>query len=97
MAMVMMFGLKTAPITFQRVVQEIFAEYIPAFMKVFLDDFAVYSCKSEHFEHLRLCLEQCRKGRLSLNLAKCAFGATSGTLLGHIINQEGIVVDSNKV
>ena len=53
---VMMFGLKSAPATFQRVIQEIFAKYIPAFMQVFLDDFAVYNRKSEHFEHLQLCL-----------------------------------------
>ena len=96
-AVVMIFKLKTASTTFQRVIQEIFAEYIPAFMQVFLDDFAVYSRKSEHFEHLRLCLEQCRKGRLSLNLAKCAFGLTSGTLLGHIVIQEGIAVNPDKV
>ena len=37
---VMMFGLKTTPATFQRVIQKIFAMYIPAFMQVFLDDFA---------------------------------------------------------
>ena len=96
-AVVMMFGLKTAPATFQRVIQEIFVEYIPAFMQVFLNDFSIYSWKSEHFEHLQLCLEQCRKGWLSLNLAKCAFGVTSGALLGHIVGQEGIVVDPDKV
>ena len=42
-AVVMMFGLKTAPTTFQRIIMEIFGEFIPAFMHVFLDDFAVYS------------------------------------------------------
>ena len=42
-AVVMMFGLKTVPETFQRIIMEIFGEYIPAFMQVFLDDFAVYS------------------------------------------------------
>ena len=31
-AIVMMFGLKTAPATFQRTIMEIFGEYIPAFM-----------------------------------------------------------------
>ena len=85
-AVVMMFVLKTAPTTFQRVIQEIFGEYIPTFMQVFLNDFVVYSRKSEHFEHLRLCLEKCRKGRLSLYPAKCAFGVTGGTLLGHIVS-----------
>ena len=40
-AVVIMFGLKIAPATFQRVIQEIFAKYIPTFMQVFLDDFVV--------------------------------------------------------
>ena len=40
---VMMFGLKTTPATFQRVIMEIFADYILAFMQVFLDDFEVYN------------------------------------------------------
>jgi hypothetical protein len=35
---VMMFGLKTAPATFQQIIMEIFEEYIPGFMQVFLDD-----------------------------------------------------------
>ena len=58
----MMFGLKTNPATFQRVIQEIFNDYIPAFMQFFLDVFAVYSWKSEHFEHLQMCLERCQQG-----------------------------------
>ena len=36
---VMMFSLKTAPTTFQRIIMEIFAEYIPGCMQVCLDDF----------------------------------------------------------
>ena len=66
-------------------------------MQVFLDDFVVYSRKTDHFDHLQLCLERCRQGRLSLNPAKCAFGVTSGTLLGHIVSEEGIAVDPDKV
>ena len=93
----MMFGLKTAPATFQRTVTEIFGEYIPAFMQVFLDDFAVYGTATDHLQHLQLCLERCRVSRLSLNPAKCAFGVTSGSLLGHIVSKEGIAVDPNKV
>ena len=76
---------------------EIFGEFIPAFMQVFLDDFAVYSREGDHLQHLRLCLEKCRAYRLSLNPAKCVFGVSSGTLLGHIVSKEGIAVDPDKV
>ena len=96
-AVVMMFGLKTAPATFQRIISEVFGEYIPAFMQVFLDSFPVYGMRKDHLHHLRLCLERCRTARLSLNPAKCAFGVTSGALLGHIVSKEGIAVDPGKI
>ena len=76
---------------------EIFGEFIPAFMQVFLDDFAVYSQEGEHLQYLRLCLEKCRVYRLSLNPAKCVFGVSSGALLGHIVSKDGIAVDPDKV
>ena len=47
-----MFGLKTAPTTFQRIIMEIFGEFIPAFMQVFLDDFVVYSREGDHLQYL---------------------------------------------
>ena len=62
-AVVMMFGLKTASATFHRIILEVFGEYIPTFMQVFLDDFAVYGMRKDH---LRLCLERCRAARLKL-------------------------------
>ena len=46
---------------------------------------------------MRLFLERCRQGQLSLNLAKCAFGVTSGALPGHIVSQDGIFIDPDKV
>ena len=96
-AVVMMFGLKTAPVTFQWIISEVFGEYIPAFMQVFLDDFTVYGKRQDHLHHLQLCLERCHAARFSLNLAKCAFGVTSGTLLGHIVSAEGITVNRGKI
>jgi hypothetical protein len=47
-AVVMMFGLKTAPATFQQIIMEIFKEYIPGFMQVFLDDFAIFGTRKAH-------------------------------------------------
>ena len=58
-AVVMTFGLKTVPTTFQRIISEVFGEYIPAFILGFLDDYAVYGMCKGHLHHLRLCLERC--------------------------------------
>ena len=93
----MMFVLKMAPTTFQRVIQKIFHDYIPAFMQVFLDDFSVYGRWLEHLEHLRLFLARFPEARLSLNHTKCAFGVASGALLGNVVSREQIVVDLDKV
>ena len=94
---VMMFGLKAAPATFQRIIAEIFDDYIPAFMQVFLDDFSMYGRQLEHLNQLRHCLDHCGQARLSLNPAKCVFFVTSGTMLGHIVSHERISMDPNKV
>ena len=51
-AVVMMFRLKTASMTFHHIIMEIFSECIPTFMYVFLDDFAVYNKAMEHLSHL---------------------------------------------
>ena len=48
---VMMFGLKTAPATFQRIISKVFNEYIVVFMQVFLDDFVVYEARKDHLHN----------------------------------------------
>jgi hypothetical protein len=95
-AVVMMFGLKTAPTTFQRIIIEIFEEYIPGFMQVFIEDFAVFGTCKAHLQHVELCLKKCREACLSLNPAKCAFAVTKGMLLGHIVSKDGIAMDPDK-
>jgi hypothetical protein len=96
-AVVMMFGLKTVPATFQRIIMEIFEEYIPGFMQVFLDNFAMFGSRKMHLQHVEMCLQMCWVARLSLNPANCCFTVTSGMLLGHIVSKDGIAMDPYKV
>jgi hypothetical protein len=94
---VMMFGLWIAPATFQWIIMEVFEEYIPSFMQVFLDNFAVFVTRKVHLQHVELCRKKCREARLSLNLAKCAFEVTSGLILGHSVSKDRIAMDADKV
>jgi hypothetical protein len=39
----MLFGVKNEPPTYQRAITKAFHEYIDVFMKIFLDDFTIFS------------------------------------------------------
>jgi hypothetical protein len=39
----MLFGVKNEPPTYQRAMTKAFREYLDSFMKIFLDDFTVYT------------------------------------------------------
>jgi len=74
-------------------VQEIFSKYLTSFMRVFLNNFTIFGREDEHIEQLRMCLQECKTTRLSLNPQKCAFCVKDGVLLGHALPST-ITVDS---
>jgi hypothetical protein len=87
--MVMPFGVKNEPPTFQKAISKVFREYLDQFIKIFLDDFIVYSDLESHLMKRRLCFQKCREYRMSFNLEKCAFMVFSGLILGFIVSKEG--------
>ena len=93
----MPFGLCNAPGTFQRLMMDIFRDFLKHFLEVFIDDFAVFSKWHEHLDCLRRTFQRCRETQLKLHPGKCFFGLISGLLLGHVISRRGIEVDLGKV
>jgi hypothetical protein len=93
----MPFGLCNAPGTFQRLMMDIFQDFLKHFLEVFIDDFAVFSAWRDHLAYLRRTFERCRETGLKLHPGKCYFGMVSGLLLGHIVSRHGIAVDLAKV
>ena len=92
------FGLMNAGATFQRAMDIAFSEEIGHFIVIYPDDIIVYSkSDKEHLKHLRKVLEKCIRFGLSLNPKKTVFGLQEGKLLGHIISEEGIKIDPNRV
>ena len=94
----MPFGLCNAPGTFQRIMRDIFHNFMKHFLEVFLDDFAVFSHTwTEHLQHLHLTFQRCREANLKLHPGKCFIRMANGILLGHRVSKDGISVDVDKV
>ncbi len=66
-------------------------------MKIFLDDFIVYSDMESHLQKLKLCFQKCREYGISLNFNKRAFMIFSGMILGFIVSKERKLPNPKKI
>jgi hypothetical protein len=57
-------------------------------MKIFLDDFIMYSDMDSHLQKLKLCFQKCKDYDISLNPDKCAFMVFSGMILCFIVSKK---------
>ena len=90
------FGLKNAGVTYQRVMNAIFHEFIRKLMEVYIDDVVVKSDKKDtYLDHLRKAFERMRKHGLKMNPLKCAL-VVVGNFLGFIVHKKGITINQNK-
>jgi hypothetical protein len=95
---VVLFGLSNAPTVFMCLMNGVFRDYLEKFVIVFLDNVLVYSkTEEEHEQHLRMVLQVLREHQLYAKLSKCSFYQRWIHYLGHIISEEGITVDPEKV
>ncbi|CAM6087794.1 unnamed protein product [Calypogeia fissa] len=93
----MPFGLCNAPGMFQRLMMNVFHDYLRKFLEIFIDDFAVLGRIEDHMRYLKMTFQRCREVGLRLHPGTCFFGVKEGVLLGHRISKEGIAVDHEKV
>ena len=92
------FGLSNAPAIFMSLMNGVFCTFLEKFVVVFLDDILVYSCdEKEHEENLRQVLQWLRENQLYGSLLKCAFFRREVHYLGHVISEDGILVDPSKI
>jgi hypothetical protein len=87
--MVMPVGVKNGPLNFQSVVNRAFIKCLDQFMKIFLNDFMVYSDMESHLMKLRLGFQNCKKYKINFNLDICAFMVFSRLNLRFIVSKEG--------
>ena len=65
--------------------------------RIYLDDILIASKDEEHKKHLELVLSRLDKFGLRINLNKCLFGLKEILFLGFLVNEKGIVPDSERV
>ena len=95
---VMLFGLKNASATYQRMATALVHYMMHNEVEVYIGDMIVKSKdKRGHITNLRKFFERIKAYRLRLNPQKCTFGVTAGKLLGFLVSDKGIEVDSSKI
>ncbi|RDX90801.1 hypothetical protein CR513_27308, partial [Mucuna pruriens] len=89
--------LKNVRATYQRAMVTLFHDMMHKEVEVYVDDMIAKSkTPRQHIDDLRKLFKRLRKYRLRLNPAKCTFGVGMGKLLGFIVNERGIKLDSDK-
>jgi hypothetical protein len=96
--LVMPFGLTNAPATFQRFMNDTFADMVDIFVVVYLDDILIFSDNlDEHREHVRKVLQRLRDNNLHARPDKSEFHCDSIEYLGFIVSPSGISMDPSKI
>jgi len=94
----MPFGLRNAPATFQRCMNNILRPLLNKHCLVYLDDIIIFSTSlTEHLNSLQLVFSKLAEANLKLQLDKCEFLKKEASFLGHIVTPNGIKPNPLKV
>jgi hypothetical protein len=76
----------------------VLSKFLDRFVLVFIDDILIYSKNmEEHEEQLKLVLQVLREHQLYAKFNKCEFFQKQVHYLGHVIYEEGVVVDLENI
>jgi hypothetical protein len=90
--------LTNASTSFQAFMNDILHDYIQKFVLVFFDNILIYSSTwVEHMQHIKVVSDVMRQHRLFIKQSKCTFGTSSVSYLGHIISEQGVTMDPEKI
>ena len=96
--LVMPFGLVGAPSTFERCMETVLRQLQWQTCLVYLDDVIVFSSDfQEHVHRLREVLLRIKSAGLKLKPAKCHFFRKQVAFLGHVVSEDGIATDPEKI
>jgi hypothetical protein len=95
---VMPFGLCNAPSTFERMMEYLLSGLHWETCLIYLDDIIVYAVTfDQHIERLDEVLTRVQSGGLKISSKKCHFIQKKVHFLGHVVAEEGIATDPEKI
>ena len=94
----MPFGLCNAPTTFQRLMERAMGELNLKDCLIYLDDIIIFlESFDQHHERLEAVFKRLHEHNLKLKASKCEFFMSEVTYLGHVVSEEGIKTDPDKI
>lgn len=91
-------GLKNSPSTFQRVMDNVLRGLQNSICLVYLDDIVVFSTSlQEHIINLEKVFQRLRESNFKIQMDKSEFLKLETAYLGHIISNEGIKPNPDKI
>ncbi len=91
-------GLKGAPLTFQRTMNNIFGDMLGNSVCIYLDDIIIASRDiTSHMNTLQKALKRLQEVGLKLKLTKCEFLKPKIKFLGHEVDEKGIHTVDDKI
>ena len=95
---VLPFGLTNSPASFQRLMGHILRGLEYKCALIYIDDIIIFSKTiDDHLKHLEEVFLRLNDANLKLNPTKCVFAKQEIEYLGHIVTQDGIKPDPNKL
>ncbi|XGW13384.1 hypothetical protein V3C99_000035, partial [Haemonchus contortus] len=92
------FGLSTSPPVFQRLMDSVLGDLLGTEVFCYIDDIMVCTTtKERHLELLGQVFERMKEARLRLKAQKCHLLRRKVSFLGHIVDEEGVHMDPDKV
>jgi hypothetical protein len=75
---------------------KVFDPFLGIFLRVFIDDFGVYSDRTFHLAKLELVFQRLDNSGVTLSPEKITICFSEGKMIRHIVSKDGVATDPEK-
>jgi hypothetical protein len=75
---------------------KVFDPFLGLFLRVFIDNFGVYSDRVSHLAKLELVFQRLDSSGVALSPEETTIGFSKGKMVGHIVSKDGVATNLEK-